>query len=143
MEGSVRRERPSATEIANRIDGARHAGLQSEVAGLDCDTQFDILYDSAYKWCEVVLRAEGWRTAGGGHHEAVFSGLLHFLGEDVSELAYYFDHCRGIRHDFHYDWRPCLASEVEVGELRQAVRELESRIISWLQSKHPDLMPIV
>jgi hypothetical protein len=137
----IKREQASIKEIATKIDGARHSVQQAGIEGLDHDTRFDLYYDAVYRWCEIVLRAEGWRSVGMGHHETVLSGLQHFLGEEAGDLADYFDRCRRIRHDIHYDWEPGLVGPVEVAEISENAEKLEVLVLTWLRKKHPQLLP--
>ncbi len=141
QERSVRGEKPTKFQMAFRIRGARHAFEQAQTKGLSQDTKFDLLYDSAYKWSDVVIRAEGWRTLGEGHHEAVFSGLLHFIGAEVEDHADYLDRCRSQRHGIHYEWRPDIVTVYDAADLQEFVEELERIVLSWLNDKHPHLMP--
>lgn len=133
-------EPPTAGDIAQKISLARLAVEESQIPGLRTSRQFQILYEAAYRWSEMVLRSEGWRTKGEGHHETLFSALPHFLGDRVMKIARYFDRCRRRRNIVLYgsDYPPVSESQVE--ELANAVIELESIVVEWLQDKHPELI---
>jgi len=136
----VRREAITASEIREKMDGARHARSQADAVGLSPDYRFDILYDAAFKWCTIVIRAEGYRTAGYGHHETVFSAFRYFLGDRVEDLAMYLDSTRSRRHMLHYDWKPDIISPVEADELSESVDMLETTVLNWLNNSHPQFI---
>jgi len=142
----VRRERvaelgpPTADDIAQRIHLARLAAEESRIPELRPGRRFQILYEAAYRWCDIVLRSEGYRTRGEGHHETVFSSLAHFLGEDAARMARYLDRCRRPRHDFAYgsDFPP--VNDRQADELAKTVEGLDSLVPAWLSEKHPELV---
>ena len=140
QDNSVRRISTSRKEISDRIDCAR-LSFNDSLNETRSDTgKYKDLYDTAFQWCFIVLRAEGWRTQSGGHHEAVFSAFRHFLGDPVDNLAAFLDECRSKRHELHYDWTPTTVSEVEATELETAVKELEVIVLEWLRSHHPEYL---
>ncbi len=141
QKGSVRREKPTKIEMFFKLQGAHHTFEQAQLAGMAPDSRFDKLYDAAYMWAEVVIYAEGWRTRGEGHHEAVFTGLMHFLKPEIVEIAEYLDECRGKRNRIHYVWRPDLVDPEDATDLEMVVKDLQIRVLSWLNDKHPHLMP--
>ena len=139
----VRKEIPTRQEISSLIESARMSTNDPNINGLFLSNKFMILYSAARKWCDITLRAEGWRTCSTGHHEAVFSGFLEFLGEDFMAYAEFFDKYRRIRGDLEYIGNDHLISEIEVDELAERVIELQKIVLSWLKEKHPDLYPDV
>lgn len=141
VDNSVRRVDPTRREISNRIQGARISAKDASVSDLTIYGQFKGFYDAAMMWCELVLRAEGWVTQAGGHHEAAVTGFYHFLDNDVEQLAIFLDGCRKTRHNLRYDWEPTVVSDIEVEELAEAVIELETIVIAWIKEKHPQLLP--
>jgi len=137
----VELEPPTSGDIAQRIHLARLAAEESKTPGLRPGRRFQILYEAAYRWSDLVLRAEGWRTKGEGHHEALFSALPHFLGDEVGGTARYFDRCRRRRNAITYGVESPPITEYEVEQLGSAVAEVESLTMKCLQARHPELMP--
>jgi len=141
----VRRERvvelgpPSSSDIAQRIRHANEAIEDSRIAGLRPSRRFQMLYEAAYRWSDLVLRVEGWRTKGEGHHETLFSALPHFLGDDVVGTARYLDRCRKRRNIVLYgsDFPP--VTDLQVEELANNVQALKPLILKWLRENHPEI----
>jgi hypothetical protein len=129
----------TSSDIAQRIHLARLAAEESRIPELRPGRRFQILYESACRWSDIVLRSEGFRTKGEGHHETLFSSLSHFLGENVGRTARYLDRCRRRRNMFAYGSEFPPATDQQVEELGKAVQELESLVLTWLRDKHPDL----
>ncbi len=140
VDNSVRRVDPTRREISNRIQGTLISAKDASVSGQTVYGQFKGFYDAAMMWCELVLRAEGWVTQAGGHHEAAVTGFRHFLGTGVEQLANVLDSFRKTRHNLRYDWEPTVVSDIEVEELAEIVIELEKIVIAWLKEKHPHLV---
>jgi hypothetical protein len=136
----VELEPPTASDIAQRIRLAHLAAEESEMPGLRPSRRFQILYEAAYRWCDIVLRAEAWRTKGEGHHETLFSALPHFLGDSTKKLARFLDRCRRRRNIVTYGIESPPVTENHADELASVVETLESLIIKWLQEKHSELL---
>ena len=105
---------PGATDIAQRIQIARIVVEDSKIPGLRPSRRFQILYEAAYRWCDLMVRVEGWRTKGEGHHEALFSALPHFLGANTNTIARFLDRCRRRRNVVSYgiEYPPVTESQV-------------------------------
>ena len=131
---------PTQSDIAQRIHLARLAAVESNTSGLRPGRRFQILYEAAYRWSEIVLRAEGWRTKGEGHHETLFSALPHFLGDKTTKIARFLDRCRRRRNVVTYGVEYPPVTEQQVDDLANAVRELEAIVTAWLIEKHPGLI---
>jgi hypothetical protein len=134
-------EPPGDAEIAQRIRLARIAVEESRTPGLRPGRCFQILYEAAYRWSDLAMRAEGWRTKGEGHHETLFSALPHFLGAGADRIARFLDRCRRRRNVVTYGIESPPVTENEVGRLASAVEELDSLVMFWLKSKHPEITP--
>jgi len=133
---------PTAADIAQRIQLARLAVEESGIPGLRPGRRFQILYEAAYRWSEIVPRSEGWRTKGQGHHEALFSSLPHFLGESAGKIARCLDNCRTKLNLITYGIDLSPVTDCEVEELAKIVQDLESIVLAWLREKHPQLAPL-
>ncbi|HDS30909.1 MAG TPA: hypothetical protein ENN67_07705 [Firmicutes bacterium] len=139
LERVVELEPPNTAEITQRIRLARLAVEESKTPGLRPGRSYQILYEAAYRWSEVVIRVEGWRTKGEGHHETLFSALPHFLGRNAVSVARFLDRCRRRRNVVVYGIEYPPVTDNQVSELANAVNELDSIIMSWLKSEHPEL----
>jgi len=132
---------PTAADITQRIQLARIVADESRIPGLRPGRRYQILYEAAYRWSELVLRAEGWRTKGEGHHEALFSALRYFLGPKSDQIARFLDRCRRRRNIVTYGVESPPVTEAQVERLMKAVEELDMLVIKWLMEKHPELAP--
>jgi hypothetical protein len=136
----VELEPPTATDIAQRIHLARLAAQESKIPALSAGRRYQILYEAAYRWSDIVLRAEGWRAKGEGHHETLFSALPHFLGDSVNRIGRFLDRCRRRRNMITYGVESPPVTERHVDELATVVETLESLVVKWLQERHPELI---
>ena len=131
---------PTVKDIAQRMHLARLAVVESKAPNLSPGRRFQILYEAAYRWSEIVLRSEGWRTKGEGHHETLFSTLPHFLGDDALRIARFLDRCRRRRNMVTYGTEFPAVTDSQVEQLADAIEELELQVLKWLQKKHPELI---
>ncbi len=129
---------PSATDLTQRIQIARLVFEDSKVPGLRPSRRFQILYEAAYRWCDIVIKVEGWRTKGEGHHETLFSALPHFLGSENKKTARFLDRCRRRRNVVSYGVEYPPVTEKQVKVFAKTVEELDSLVMAWLESKHPE-----
>ncbi|MBN2205513.1 MAG: hypothetical protein JW767_10880 [Thermoleophilia bacterium] len=89
----------------------------------------------------IVLAASGYRAvAQRGHHAVTLQALPELMGEDVRELAVYFDSCRVLRNASDYD-RAGGVSAADVGELVQEALAFRGRVLESLAGAHPRLGP--
>lgn len=88
----------------------------------------------------VLLRAEGYRTRGAGHHATTIAALRAIMGPKADGLADYLDACRSKRNTVDYDGVgvACLS---ETEELMVEVRGFQDIVRDWLERHHPDLVP--
>jgi hypothetical protein len=95
----------------------------ARVDGLSTDRRFIIACEAAVALATIPLCASGFRTEGIGHHHTTFLTLPLVMGEDMADLASYFDACRAKRNLSAYD-RTGGTSETEVEDILAAVTEL-------------------
>ena len=76
-EGVIRPHRANLGEIAALLSVVERDLKDAEVPGLSSDRRFAIAYNAALQSATVVLYAEGYRSAGMGHHHTTFR----FLGQ--------------------------------------------------------------
>jgi len=84
---AVREEFTPPDRFPGLIESARGEYNNAIQGNLNEKGTFEMLYNAAREWCEIILRAEGWRTQASGHHEVVFSAFRHFVGDQVEQLA--------------------------------------------------------
>lgn len=85
---------------------------------------------------QLVLRAEGYRTHGTGHHRTTILALPLVLGSEMTETADYLDACRSRRNTVDYDGIG-VATEADVSELIAEAEMLGDVVHRWLAENHP------
>lgn len=137
-EGRLRRQKTGRAEIKRLLQVVGRDLQDSNVQGLSTDRRFATAYNAALQLATVVLRAEGYRTIGAGHHATVIRALRIIIGSEASELADYLDACRSRRNTVDYDGIN-IATEADVAELIKEVFVLRAMVLGWLSERHPDL----
>ena len=79
-EGRLRRQKTGRLEIRRLLQVTARDLSDSCVEGLSADRRFATAYNAALQLATVVLRAEGYRTAGVGHHATVIACLRLIIG---------------------------------------------------------------
>jgi hypothetical protein len=111
---------------------------------LDPAIRFNLAYEAARTWCEVVLRAQGLRMPGGlGHHEKTIAAASKVLGPEFQRLFDYIDDARKSRNKIMYDGEIEAVTAKDAEDLASTVDKLETLVTGWLNQNHPDLMPLV
>jgi hypothetical protein len=137
-----RRLRPHKTtkqEIENLLGVAERDLIDAAVPGLSTDRSFLIAYEAALALATIPLYCAGYETYGKGHHWLTFRLLPEVMGEEVVELAAYFDQCRAKRNVGTYD-RGGQISESEVNELLREADGFKGMVEDWLTRKRPDFL---
>ncbi len=141
VEGRIKRRRSSPDEIRKMIKRAQTYLTDANLEALSMDTRYQIAYESGRMWCEVVVRAAGFRTtSASGHHEAVISGLPEILGPEVENLAIFLDKSRKIRHAIMYGDELDVTTPNYVKSLIKTVNEIQDNAVAWLKKEYPDLL---
>ncbi|MDZ4065038.1 MAG: hypothetical protein U1E22_10285 [Coriobacteriia bacterium] len=137
-DGRLRRQRSSKSEIASLFMVVDRDIQDSGVCSLSEDRRFAIAYNAALQLATIVLRAEGLRTVGSGHHRITIAAFPLILGSRVQETADYLDACRSRRNTVDYDGIG-IATERDVAELLAETAELRQTVEAWLKEEHPEL----
>lgn len=105
----------------------------SKASEVSYDWQFGIAYNAALKLATILVRSAGYRVKGQGHHMNTIALIPEFLGKDKKEYSDYLDTCRRKRNTVEYDSIGGATRE-DVLELRDFVSELQSHVLSSLES---------
>jgi uncharacterized protein (UPF0332 family) len=137
-EGRLRRQAAARDEIVGLLRVAARDLADARATVISDDRRFATAYNAALQLATIVLRAEGYRTAGAGHHRTTIAALPQVLGPVLSSTADYLDACRSKRNTVDYDGIG-VATEADVIELIDEATRLQGTIESWLRENHPDL----
>lgn len=138
--GRLRRHKASPKEINASFAVVKRDLADAKVAGLSDDRRFTIAYNAALQAGRALLAAEGYRTAGQGHHATVFQALRHFLPKAQAHLLDYFDDCRSKRNLAEYT-DTLIASKQEVEELAAEADRFAGLMKDLIRRRHPRLAP--
>ncbi len=136
--GRLKRHKASSKEIRALFDVVRRDLADAKVAGLSGDRRFTIAYNAALQAARALLAAEGYRTAGQGHHATVFQALRGVLAKEQDHLLDYFDDCRSKRNLAEYTDIE-IASEQEVKELAAEAQRFAVVVQEIIRRRHPHL----
>lgn len=139
-ERRLRKASPSSAEIADLLSVVARDLDDAHIEALSVDRRFATAYNAALQLVTVVLRAEGFRTAGTGHHHTTIVCLPEILGEEHRGTADYLDACRAKRNTVDYDGVG-VATASDVGELLRECESLRTVVLAWLGREHGDLRP--
>lgn len=137
-EGRLRTHAASRAEIHELLAKVQRDLEDASIVELSIDRRFMIAYDAALTLATIALYATGYETRGRDHHWLTFRTLPVTMGEDLADLADYFDQCRTKRNVGTYD-RPGQISRGELDELMQEVRRFRDLVLNWLREYHPSL----
>jgi hypothetical protein len=140
-DGRLRRLPTSAREIADLLRVVDRDVTDASVESVSDDRRFATAYNAALQLCTVVLRAEGFRTAGTAHHHTTIVCLPEILGEALRTTSDYLDACRAKRNTVDYDGIG-IATAADVEELMTELESLREYVEAWLVSTHPELRAI-
>jgi hypothetical protein len=142
-DGLLRKQQTSAQEIQGIWSVIVRDLHDAEAQGMSHDGQFHNAYNAARQLCKLMLRAEGYRTAGStGEHRLTLQILPLILGAQKQSDADYLDSCRNKRNRGEYDYAGSI-SKIEAEELIKFSHELRDEVLVWLKAKHPKLVPSV
>ena len=129
----------SAEETGNLLGIARRDMQDARGDGISDDWRFGIAYNAALKLCTILLYAEGYRPDKCLAHYRTLQALPLILGDKRKNDAEYLDACRTKRNTVEYDYVGGVTGS-ETDELIAFVQELETEVLAWLKSKHPELL---
>ena len=136
-EGRIEVRTTSRNEIHGLIKLAYRHITDASVVGLSPDGRFNHAYEGVLVLATVPLRCLGYRTKGIAHHSTIFEALPFVLGEEVDDLASYFQVCRRKRNQSSY-FTPEVVSDGEADELIEESRKFAETILRWVEDNHPE-----
>jgi hypothetical protein len=138
--GWLRPQPTSRQEIAGLLSIVDRDLTDAAVSALSADWRFGIAYNAALKLCTILLRASGYRAERAQQHYRTIGALPLVLGGPRRDSATYLDTCRIKRNSAEYDMAGA-ATEADVDELLVFARELRRDVLTWLNARHPELLP--
>jgi len=136
--GRLKPHKASTEEIRKLFEVVKRDLADAKVPGLSEDRRFTIAYNAALQAGRAFLAAEGYRTAGQGHHHTVFQALRRLLDKEHHHVLDYLDDCRSKRNLAEY-----LGTEVtsaqEVAELTREAGAFSKLLHDLIRSRHPRL----
>lgn len=139
-EGRLRPHRSNAREIQDLFRVLDRNLKDAAVEEISVDLRFTTAYQSALQLATIALAASGYRSEGAGHHWVTFKVLPELMGQEVQDLADYFDQCRGKRNLSDYDRAGEIARD-EAVELLKEAKAFRVTTMNWLKKNHPRLVP--
>lgn len=138
--GALRPHRTSRREIADLLAVVDRDLTDARATGVSLDRRFAIAYSAVLGLASMVLAASGYRVASRrGHHAITLQALPEIMGEDVRDLATYFDSCRVLRNASDYD-RAGVVGSSDVEELLREATAFRGQVLAWLRATHPRLL---
>lgn len=136
----MRRHRTSRREIADLLAVVERDLKDAQATVVSLDRRFAIAYSAVLGMASIVLAASGYRAAAQrGHHAVTLQALPELMGEDVRDLAVFFDSCRVLRNASDYD-RAGVVTSSDVAELVREAVAFRSQVIEWLTATRPRLL---
>lgn len=136
--GWVRPHKTSAAEVATLLAIVERDLLDAQ-AQISADWRFGIAYNAAFNLCAALLHASGYRAEKDLQHCWTTDALpliLYYRKNDAD----YLEACRA-KWIKTQDELVGAATEEDVSELLEYVKELRADVLYWLEQCHPDLAP--
>lgn len=134
--GNVIKQETSRNEIQELLRVAARSLQDANVKGLSPEGCFTFAYNGALQLATIPLRCKGYRTRGEGHHWTVFSALSDFMGDDMNDIADYFQTCRTKRSLAIYHQSSAI-SRNEADELYFETEQFDKLVRKWLKKEYP------
>lgn len=130
---------PTKQEIADLLAIVERDLRTASIEGQDTYWQFAMAYNGALQAATAALAASGYRADRDSHHHRVIASLALTIGAEP-DLVRIFDTFRKKRNIGTYH-RVDSVSDKEAAEMFNLARDLQKRVILWLESDHSDLLP--
>jgi hypothetical protein len=137
--GALRPHRTSRREIADLLAVVDRDLKDARATAVSLDRRFAIAYSAVLGLATILLAASEYRaTARRGHHAITLQALPELMGDEVADLAAYFDSCRVLRNASDYD-RAGVVTAADVEELVREATAFRAQVLEWPAEKHPRL----
>ena len=136
--GGLHPHKTSAKEVASLL-AIVERDLTDAQSQISADWRLGIAYNAALTLCTILLYASGYRVEKDLEQDrttAVLPLILYYRKDD----AEYLEKCR-TKVNRAENELPCVATESDVAELIEFVRDLREDVLYWLKECHPDLGP--
>ncbi len=137
-EGKLEKKPANQDEITKLLLMVERDLKDSVVKAISADRRFATAYNAALQLSTIIIRLNGYRTKGAGHHYSTFLVLKELLGEDFEEITDYFDACRAKRNITDYV-SVNVVSESDVEELIDEINKFKKTVIIKAKEKFPEL----
>ncbi len=139
-QGLLKKHNPSIQEVNALFKIIERDIKDAQVPYLSADRRFATAYNAALQLATIVLRAHGFRSNPGkaAHHRISIDTIPLILGKHFYPTKSYFDTCRMKRNACEYTSTE-EASDKDVKELIETVKDFEQRVKKWLAQQHPEL----
>ena len=135
--GVLVRQEASKAEIADLFNIVERDLEDSSQTEISHDWQFGIAYNAALKLANILVRGSGYRVKGQGHHMNAIAMIPLILGPHTKDDSEYLETCRRKRNIVEYDYVGG-ATEGDVIELREFVKEFQTEVLEWLSLVNSD-----
>jgi len=134
--GGLHPHKTSAKEIASLL-AIVERDLTDAESQISADWRFGIAYNAALTLCTILLYASGYRTEKDSQRDRTSAALpliLYYRKDDGK----YLEKCRtkSITAGFEASG---VATEKDIAELIEFVKDLRADVLYWLKECHPDL----
>jgi hypothetical protein len=136
--GGLHPHKTSAEEVASLL-AIVERDLADAQGQISADWRFGIAYNAALTLCTILLNASGYRAEKDLEQDRATDALpliLYYRKDD----AEYLEKCRTKFITAEYEVSG-VATEKDVSELVEFVKDLRDDVLYWLQQCHPDLTP--
>jgi uncharacterized protein (UPF0332 family) len=140
-EGRIQSHRTNPAEIASLFAVVERDLADAAIAALSADRRFVTAYNAVLQTATAMMYAEGYRTAGSGHHRTSFEFLKAISESEFGDWAGYFDDCRRKRNQADYVGVGYI-SDTEAEYLWEEARKFADIARTWIQQQHSALMPV-
>ena len=131
----------SQREVADLFRVVDRDLADAKIDAVSVDRRFATAYNAALQLATILVRSEGLRTAGVGHHHTTIMCVPVVLGEQFRQTADYLDACRSKRNTVDYDGIG-VATASDVAELLDESERLRNAVVRWLEVAHPELVAL-
>jgi uncharacterized protein (UPF0332 family) len=139
-EGRIRPHRTNPAEIEGLFAVVERDLADAAIQALSADRRFATAYNAVLQAATAMMYAEGYRTAGVGHHRTTFEFLSIIPARELSDLADYFDDCRRKRNQADYIGVGYV-SDTEARYLLEEASKFAKAARAWIQSQHSGFLP--